>query len=400
MPHSESDAHSKTLIICVDRDDDVGVKTGIKSPIIGKDACLNAATKLALADPEEADANSIFAAVQQYDTLLGKGEDCEVVVAAGLYQKGINADKKIRKEISDVLRGYPANEAVLVSDGIEGEEIAPIIQNLVPIVSIRRVVVKHSRSVEETYAVLGRYLRQLLFDPRYSRSALGIPGLILVGLAIVLAVAAQYAGVAFLTLIAVALIVRGFDVDKRIGALRDLPVTSYLRFLPIMASILIVIFGIVLGIDQFFATCTNSVLCPAYYVGQSAIKSPEQFILVLPQLAGYFIQAAQILIWLGIGIYITSSLFFEILTPEARHATRDIVALVVLGLLYFPVAYLGNTLLKGPNSINLSVAIVLFAVAVNFVLAAYVYSRISRRRSQSGALEVEGSSLDKRDSSQ
>ncbi|MGI0085159.1 MAG: DUF373 family protein, partial [Nitrososphaerales archaeon] len=68
---SSDDAESsKTLIICVDRDNDVGLKTGIKTPILGKDACLHAASALALADPEEADANTIFAAVKQYDEFL------------------------------------------------------------------------------------------------------------------------------------------------------------------------------------------------------------------------------------------------------------------------------------------------------------------------------------------
>ena len=70
---SEEKEPSRLLIVCVDRDNDIEVKTGIKTPVVGKDLCLNAATKLALSDPEEADANAIFAAVKEYDGSAFKG---------------------------------------------------------------------------------------------------------------------------------------------------------------------------------------------------------------------------------------------------------------------------------------------------------------------------------------
>ena len=56
----ESTAASKLLVICVDRDDDVGRKAGITTPVVGRDSCINAAQRLALEDPEDADSNSIF----------------------------------------------------------------------------------------------------------------------------------------------------------------------------------------------------------------------------------------------------------------------------------------------------------------------------------------------------
>ena len=36
----QSSTASKLLVICVDRDDDVGEKTGIATPVIGRDACI------------------------------------------------------------------------------------------------------------------------------------------------------------------------------------------------------------------------------------------------------------------------------------------------------------------------------------------------------------------------
>ena len=46
---------NKLLVICVDRDNDVGEKAGIKTPVIGRDACIEAAQRLALEDPEDAE---------------------------------------------------------------------------------------------------------------------------------------------------------------------------------------------------------------------------------------------------------------------------------------------------------------------------------------------------------
>ncbi|MCK4702768.1 DUF373 family protein, partial [Candidatus Bathyarchaeota archaeon] len=47
----------RTLIICIDGDDDIGTKGGVATPIIGRDETLHSAMALAIADPEEADAN-------------------------------------------------------------------------------------------------------------------------------------------------------------------------------------------------------------------------------------------------------------------------------------------------------------------------------------------------------
>ena len=91
---SENAKPSRTLIICIDRDDDIGVKAGVKTPIIGRDACVSAATKLSISDPEEADANAIFAAMKEYDNLLSKGEFCEVVIVSGLFERGVLETRK------------------------------------------------------------------------------------------------------------------------------------------------------------------------------------------------------------------------------------------------------------------------------------------------------------------
>ena len=45
-------SHGRTLILCVDRDDDLGFKAAVTGPVIGKEACISAANSLGLIDPE------------------------------------------------------------------------------------------------------------------------------------------------------------------------------------------------------------------------------------------------------------------------------------------------------------------------------------------------------------
>ncbi|MCX8204007.1 MAG: DUF373 family protein, partial [Nitrososphaeria archaeon] len=71
---AEEGAARRVLILVVDEDDDVGRKTGWETPITGRDRNFLAAKDLLLADPEEADANAMFAAVKLYDELSRKGD--------------------------------------------------------------------------------------------------------------------------------------------------------------------------------------------------------------------------------------------------------------------------------------------------------------------------------------
>ena len=53
----EATTANKLLVICIDRDDDLGRKTGLPTPVVGRNACIEAAQRLALEDPEDADSN-------------------------------------------------------------------------------------------------------------------------------------------------------------------------------------------------------------------------------------------------------------------------------------------------------------------------------------------------------
>ncbi|MHB1909125.1 MAG: DUF373 family protein [Nitrososphaerales archaeon] len=374
----------RMLVLCIDRDNDIGLKAGVETPIIGRQACIESASKLALADPEEADANTIFAAVKEYDNLVSKGEICEIATVAGLFERGVLGDRKIRNEVSKILKGFPAEEAIIISDGAEGEELTPLISSLVTVVSIQKVTIKHSKSVEESYQVLGRYLRMLLFDKRYSRYALGLPGLIIIGLAIGSILHLTDVFYFLAGIIGIAFVIRGFNVDREIESIRSLSAAGYMRLFAVIISVFVVLGGVILGILPFFATNPPSV---AY---KAATAFPNDPLLATGPVLGYFIQGSQFLVWLGLGVYIVGALFFNVLRPKERHILRNVVALIVLGLLYYPVFLLGQVLIKGtPQAVTAFVGIALFALAVNFAIAAYVYSRYSKRRSHTDPQSVE-----------
>ncbi|MEM2106174.1 MAG: DUF373 family protein [Candidatus Bathyarchaeia archaeon] len=206
-----------TLILCVDRDNDLGAKAGIKTPVVGRDVNLNAAVALALKDPEEPDANAMFEAVRIYDKLReeNQNEIFEIATISGSELGDVNADRKIVSELNSVLSAFPANEVILVTDGYSDQAVLPLVESRIPVSSVNRIVVKHSESIEETAALFTRYLKMILENPRYSRIALGLPGLLILilGVLSIFNLLYQY-WIAFVFVISAYMLIKGFGVDK------------------------------------------------------------------------------------------------------------------------------------------------------------------------------------------
>lgn len=152
----------KTLIICVDRDDDIGVKAGVETPVIGREESLDAAMKLALKDAEDTDVNTIFGAVKVYDGIQAVGEEAEITIISGDRDIGVISDRKIAKKLDSVLETVNADHTIVVTDGAEDECILPIIQSRVKVDSVKRVVVRQTPNLESTYY----QIKQAFNDPK------------------------------------------------------------------------------------------------------------------------------------------------------------------------------------------------------------------------------------------
>jgi len=239
---------SRTLVLSVDRDDDIGWKANIESPVVGRVACLNAANTLALADPEDSDVNAIFQAIKIYDELIAKGEDAVVAVVAGNHLHMIEGDRQIAAHLDQVMKETQPTSCILVSDGAEDEYVIPIIQSRLPVSSIRRVIVNQMPNLEGTYYIL----KKLLDDPKISRMVF-VP----LGLAMLLYASAfllGYPGTATIIVVGVIgmyLLYKGFGFDEIfhgiIAALRISLSRGRFSFITYTITILLVVIGFTIG---------------------------------------------------------------------------------------------------------------------------------------------------------
>ncbi|HRU82096.1 MAG TPA: DUF373 family protein, partial [Candidatus Methanomethylicus sp.] len=106
----------RVLVLNVDKDNDVGVATGVRTPLIGRDKVASVASLFAIKSPEDSDTNSIFAAINTYDSLVQEGYTCEIAVIAGTEEGGFKADVKVASELEYVLKAFQTDGVIFVSD--------------------------------------------------------------------------------------------------------------------------------------------------------------------------------------------------------------------------------------------------------------------------------------------
>jgi putative membrane protein len=159
------------LVLCVDLDDDLGRKTGIDTPVVGRDAVRDAAVALATADPEDSDVNVLFEGVHLAENITD--ETVEVAAVTGVDGRDIEANRKVGEELDRVLAQLSTGEdvrAVVVTDGAQDESVIPVIRSRVQIDSVRRVVVRQAQDLESMYYTI----KQVLDDPE-TRGTLLVP---------------------------------------------------------------------------------------------------------------------------------------------------------------------------------------------------------------------------------
>ncbi|MEM1946578.1 MAG: DUF373 family protein [Candidatus Caldarchaeum sp.] len=259
----------RLLVITVDRDDDLGQKTGIKGPVVGREENVNAAVKLALADPEDPDANAVFYAVKLYDELVKNGnEEVEVATLTGSPKEGLEADIKVFNQLREVLEKFPAQRCIFVSDGASDAIVTPIISSQLAIISVQRVTVKQSQTVEQSWLILGKYLRLGLTDPRYAKFLLGIPGgfIALSAVLSIFGLAQPYILMLFLGLL---LFFWGFRVDIHLSRfftgfyrISQMPAIGQIRAFAYLSAAASLLVGSYLGVTSAYNTYISLNLTP------------------------------------------------------------------------------------------------------------------------------------------
>ena len=253
------------LIIWIDKDDDIGVKGGVKSPVIGRAASIDAATRLGTADPEDSDTNTIYGGIQVYDQLKAEGHNVELVGIAGHRELGVKSDRSIAMQLDDILLKYPTEKAILISDGAEDESVLPILQSRLKIEGVKRVVVKQAQNLESTYYIITK----LVNDPKVARVIfipLGI--ILLVYAATVLVSLPNAAPVAIATLLGGYLLYRGLGLDDLLETfvlnLKNSFNEAKLTFVTYLIAMVLIVMAVIQGAWGVWTSSTHYTIQPGY----------------------------------------------------------------------------------------------------------------------------------------
>ena len=362
---------NKLLVICIDRDDDLGRKTGISTPVVGRNACIEAAQRLALEDPEDADSNSIFFAVKTYEDLVSKGYKAQVITVTGVENRGVQADEKVASEIKSVLKKFSADGAVIVSDGEDDEMLIPVIQNVIPVISVQRVVMQVSRTIEHSYAVFGKFLKLVMYNPKYSKFFLGVPGILLLigGIGAVTGYNVEIFAV-LITILGGAFLIRAFDIDKAW--------TNWAKPTPE-------------GFTRMFTLITGLILIAASVPAGITTVSPENIsgdvgiinLITDEVVIGQFVSGMIPFLWIGLGTIFVGILYSNWLNRKLRHIS-DLLRIIVLVALYPTVHQFTNILMYEESSFSLILPLV-----AGFAVTAASATLLIRRYRKKGSRELE-----------
>jgi putative membrane protein len=379
MKEAPESERKRVLVLCVDRDGDLGAKAGVKTPVVGREDNINAAVSLALKDPEEPDANAMFEAVRIYDRLKAENRPEEVVEVATLSGSelgGISADRKVVAELNDLLHSFEATEVILVSDGYTDEAVLPVVQSRIPVSSVRRIIIKHSESIEETAALFSRYLRLLVDNPRYSRLILGVPGVLILLLGLLSYFGfVQYYVLVLGIVVSVILVVKGFGVDKTVRGFYKWakeysppPLRVQISSYSAGAGVLLVVLGVYLGVAKAAAA-----------VEVTPQPDITGYLSLLPRLTGFFIGDAITLTVIGVCV--------ALLGRAIRWYLEHDVRLLRNGALIVTVAWSRQIFMSasdlllgtaGPERVVLAIIIGIL-IGVASVLIVFIFHRRAKR---------------------
>ncbi|WP_319378806.1 DUF373 family protein [uncultured Methanocorpusculum sp.] len=250
---------ARTLILSIDRDDDVGYKAGVESPAVGREACLDAAIRLGTADPEDSDTNAIFQAIKTYDELKANGEDVEVAVIGGNHMNMLEGDRRVSDLLEQVIETTGVTECILISDGVEDEYVLPIIQSHIKVASVVRVIIKQLPNIEGTYYII----KKLMNDPKISKSVLLPIGFVLLLYALVALLAPGVSAVLVAVgIIGLYLLFKGFNFDEYFiyawHAFIDSFKKGQFSFVAYLVAVILVIGGVISGLMSVITNYPNS----------------------------------------------------------------------------------------------------------------------------------------------
>jgi putative membrane protein len=274
MPaESTSKKDQRLLVLAVDIDNDLYRKTRISGPLVGRQENLNGAEQLALADPQDPDANTMFYAVKFYDNLKKEGYLVNVATITGSESEGYEADREVSRQIDLVLDANKSDACIFITDGASDKRVLPMIESRIKIDSVQVVTIKQAENFENTYFTVLEKLK----EPHYSRIVFGLPAVLLLLFAISYAVGAGWVLPA--GLIGLYLLIKGFGLeDTFLDSFRGFGFSiDKMSFVFYLSSLLFLIAGIFIGYGNYTSTMkiTGS-------QGLAFASMAEGFLVILP----------------------------------------------------------------------------------------------------------------------
>jgi putative membrane protein len=331
-------ARERILVVSVDRDNDIGQKTGIDGPVVGKEKALETATKLSLKDPEESDSNAIFGAIKLFDE-LGEKYDAEIAVITGHRNRGIDADREISKQLDHVLEKRPSDFVILVSDGKDDEYVIPIIQSRIPILSVKRIVVRQAEQLESGYYAIKDFLKETLDNPKFARLFFGLPAIAL----LLYAALGETGWRLIIVVVGGYLFIKGFKLEDYIfnafGEMKESLARRRFAFFLYIVSIVVTALAIYRGYNAVMS-----------FVSVGYFEAAASFFVA----SVYFFWISGAMVWLGKNIRLKD------------RKTSRIVSIPLFGLAATLVIYNASELVLTPEISSFNF---MLSVAVGFVLA-------------------------------
>jgi putative membrane protein len=207
-----------TLVLCVDRANDLPRTAGVAPPVVGWEAVRSLVTEVGLADPEDSGVNCMLEALRVTRALRDDHEEAVVAVVSGGGESVVGADRSVAAQVDELVAAHDPDSAVVVVDSVEDERLVPVIESRLHVDSVDRVVVRQARDIESTYYLL----KQFLGDEELRSTVLvplGVALLLFPALLFRVSARAAFAGMA--SLLGAALLYKGLALDALVADLPD-----------------------------------------------------------------------------------------------------------------------------------------------------------------------------------
>lgn len=151
-------ARVTTLVLCVDRANDIGRHTRVQPPIAGWEAVQSLVTDVGLADPEDSSVNCLLEGLRVARDLHDDREESVVAVISGASDSIVGADRAVAAQLDELITEYDPDSAIVVIDSAQDERLVPIVESRLRVDSVDRVVVRQAHDIESTYYLLKQFL--------------------------------------------------------------------------------------------------------------------------------------------------------------------------------------------------------------------------------------------------